>query len=92
MSTTTIRLPDQLRPRLASLADRRGTSAHALIIEAVEAHLDREERWGAFLDEARLADRELDDGGSAYDADAVHEYLDALARGERPPRPSSCRA
>lgn len=35
MSTTTIRLPDDLKARVAAAAKRSGTTAHAFILEAI---------------------------------------------------------
>jgi predicted transcriptional regulator len=35
MSTTTIRLPEDLKARVAAAAKRSGTTAHAFIIEAI---------------------------------------------------------
>ena len=35
MSTTTIRLPDELKARIAAAAERTGKSTHTLILEAI---------------------------------------------------------
>jgi predicted transcriptional regulator len=35
MSTTTIRLPDELKARVARAAKRAGTTAHGFIVEAI---------------------------------------------------------
>jgi predicted transcriptional regulator len=35
MSTTTIRLPDDLKARVVAAAERAGTSAHGFILEAI---------------------------------------------------------
>ena len=42
MSTTTIRIPDELKARLSRIAAQQGTSTHGLILDAIaEAHADK---------------------------------------------------
>ena len=52
MSTTTIRLPDALKARVARAAERAGTTAHSFILEAIAEKADLEERRADFHDEA----------------------------------------
>ena len=60
MSTTTIRLSDELKSRVAKAAERAGTTAHSFMLEAIAArteaqelrddfHLEAERRWQQFL-------------------------------------------
>ncbi|MGJ7545452.1 CopG family ribbon-helix-helix protein [Variovorax sp. LT1R16] len=60
MSTTTIRIEDSLKQRVAAMADRAGKTAHAFIVDAIaenveqaereaEAHRIADERWGKVL-------------------------------------------
>ena len=72
MSTTTIRIPDELKARLSRIAEQEGTSTHGLILEAIAEKADALERRQAFHEEARerhehfLADRRVDPmGGDA---------------------------
>lgn len=44
MSTTTVRLPDSLKARIAALAERAGKTAHGLILEAIAEKVEREEQ------------------------------------------------
>ena len=44
MSTTTIRLPEDLKERVSQAADRAGTTAHGFILEAIAEKAEREER------------------------------------------------
>lgn len=57
MPTTTIRMSEDLKRRVTSLAKRRGTTTHALILKAVAEKADQEERRAAFdaLAEERYA-------------------------------------
>lgn len=43
MSTTTIRLPDDLKTRIAAAAVRTGTTSHNFILEAIAEKADQEE-------------------------------------------------
>ena len=50
MSTTTIRLPQDLKARVATAAKRAGTTAHSFILEAIAEKADEEERRSDFHD------------------------------------------
>ncbi|MDX8399953.1 MAG: CopG family transcriptional regulator [Gallionellaceae bacterium] len=43
MSTTTIRLPEELKARVATAAKRSGTSTHSFILEAIAKKTDQDE-------------------------------------------------
>ncbi|MET0009198.1 MAG: ribbon-helix-helix protein, CopG family [Candidatus Thiodiazotropha sp. 6PLUC4] len=43
MSTTTIRLPTELKDRLAKVAKNLGSTSHALILDAIAERIDAEE-------------------------------------------------
>jgi len=87
MSTTTIRLDDDLKQRLSEAAARAGKTAHAFIRDAIaesveqaefDAEMDRicEERWAEFLKT-----------GEAIPWDEVKAYMKATAAGEQAERP-----
>ncbi len=48
MPTTTIRLPEDLKARVAAAAKRSGTTAHAFIIEAIAEKAERAEARADF--------------------------------------------
>ena len=48
MSTTTIRLPEELKARIAAAAKRAGTTAHGFILEAIAEKAELEERRADF--------------------------------------------
>ena len=89
MSTTTIRLDDDLKARLAIAAERAGKTAHAFILDAVTETVARAEAEAAFH---RLADERwahlLDSGESVAWSD-TKSWLEARARGERLARPAA---
>jgi predicted transcriptional regulator len=86
-STTTIRLDDSLRTRVAEAAERAGKTPHAFILDAIADSVDKAELEEAFH---RVADerwaRVLSSGKTVPSAD-VRGYLEARARGESPARP-----
>lgn len=87
MSTTTIRLEDQLKARIATAAERAGTTAHAFILEAVERTVEQAEQEEAFH---RLADErwnKLLETGKTVAWEEAKSHIAARARGERPRKP-----
>lgn len=86
--TTTIRLPPELRARIHALAEQSGRSAHSVILEAVERHVDQEERLRSLVMEALGAEEELARIREVYRAEDVNAWLERLACGESPVRPS----
>ena len=80
-ATTTIRLPPKLRARIHALAKQTGRSAHSVILEAVERHMDYEEQLRSLVKDAIDADAEIERTGEVYRADDVHDWVDRLARG-----------
>ena len=48
MSTTTIRLPDELKARVALAAESSGTSAHGFILEAIAEKAEQSEQQREF--------------------------------------------
>lgn len=89
MSTTTIRLEDDLKARVAAAADRAGKTTHAFILEAISQTVEQVEQDAAFH---RLADErwgKLLETGKSVPWDAAKVYLEARARGERPRKPAA---
>lgn len=89
MATTTIRIEDDLKARLAAAAERTGKTAHAFILDAIartvehveeddEFHRVADARWAKVL--AKVKTVPWDDAKA---------YLAARARGERPTKPAA---
>jgi len=87
MTTTTIRIDDELKARVAAAAERAGKTAHAFILDAIartveQAELDEafhrvaEERWANILAT-----------GKTVPWDEAKAWLEARSRGERPRKP-----
>ena len=52
MSTTTIRMPEKLKMRVADAADRAGSTAHSYILEAISEKIEQDERRNQFNETA----------------------------------------
>lgn len=87
MSTTSLKLPDELKTRLRTVAEARHTSAHAFMLESLQNAVVAAEQQLAFLADAEAAYEQMCESGEGYDAADVHRYIHARARGESVERP-----
>jgi predicted transcriptional regulator len=87
MSTTTIRLPEDLRARVESVAVARGSTPHAFMVEAIAEVTARMERRQEFAAEAERRLQHMQRTGEYLTTDDLREYAMALGRGEKPARP-----
>jgi predicted transcriptional regulator len=90
-STTTLKLPESLKHRIAPLAEAAGKTAHAWMVDALEAQAALAEMREAFLAEGEASAAEVDAGGPLYAAEDVHAYIVARAAGDVPRRPRPAR-
>lgn len=91
MSTTTLKLPDDLKQRIAVAAADAGKTPHAFMVEALAAQTALAERRRAFVDAAAAAEQEVAEYGLVYDADAVFSYLQDTLDGKRAKRPKAAK-
>ncbi len=92
MSTTTIRIPDELKARLSRIAEQQGTSTHGLIIEAIVEKADALERRQAFHEEARERHEHYLATGESIPWEEMRDYLRRRVRGEDVPPPVARRS
>lgn len=90
-ASTTLKLPEKLKARIARLAKQTGQSSHSLMLRALERDVAREERMRDFVRAAMASDAAVEAGGSVYRAEDVHAWMERLAKGEKPPRPTPWR-
>lgn len=89
MSTTTIRIPDELKARVARLAEASGVSAHSFIVQAVAEHVSAAEERADF---ERLAQERLQlyqRTGLSVSIDDMLQYARDLAAGKDMPAPKA---
>ena len=87
MSTTTIRLDEQLKAGVASADSQAGTTAHAFILDAIADRVERAEADDAMNRDADARWTRLLDSGKSVPWDEARAYLAARASGARPRRP-----
>lgn len=89
MSTTTIRLPDDLKARIAAAAKQVGTTTHAFILEAIAEKAEQAERRADFdaVAEARYAD--IVASGKTIPWQEMRSYLEARVAGKAAKRPAA---
>jgi predicted transcriptional regulator len=82
MSTTTIRIPDELKARLARIAEREGMSTHGLIVEAIAEKADALEQRQSFYAEAKERYAHVLATGESIPWAEMRSYLQARAAGD----------
>lgn len=87
MTTTTIRIDDELKTRLAAAAMRAGKTSHAFILDAISQTVEQAEQEDAFQRLAELRWAKIASTGDTVPWDNAKAWLEARSRGERPPAP-----
>ncbi|MDR7380204.1 putative transcriptional regulator [Rhodoferax ferrireducens] len=89
MSTTTIRIEDELKARLAAAAEQAGKTAHAFILDAIAQTVEQVELDNAFHAVAEERWAKIRATGKTVPWDDAKAYLAARAAGERPAKPAA---
>jgi predicted transcriptional regulator len=89
MSTTSLKLSDELKQRAVAAAEKRGVSPHAFMVHAIEQAATSAERRAGFVAEARAAREQMITTGKGYDTSEVHAYLKARIAGSKPAKPKA---
>lgn len=89
MPTTTIRLPEDLKSRIASAAKRAGTTTHAFILEAIAEKARQEELRADFDAEAEARYARIVASGKTISWAEMRRYLEARVSGTVMERPSA---
>ncbi len=90
--TTTLKLPEELKERIAPLARQAGKTPHAWMLEALEREATLCELRDGFLQAGMQSAQEVDAGGPLYAAEDVHSYLRAKVAGTPARRPAPLKA
>lgn len=89
MSTTSLKLSDELKLRAVSAAHRQGVSPHAFMVNAIEQAATGAELRAKFLADAQAARKNMLDTGKGYDADEVHAFIQARLAGKKSVKPKA---
>lgn len=87
MQTTTIRLDDTMKERVAAAADHAGKSAHAFILDAISQTVEQVEIDSAFNEIADERWKGILASGETVSWEDAKAYLTAKSRGESPKKP-----
>ena len=91
--TTSLKLSEQLRRRVSSLAKSSGVSPHAFMVEAIERQAEAAEKQRSFHADALAADAEMEKSGTGHRLEDVEKWFLARLKGRKPrsPRTTSWR-
>lgn len=81
MSTTTIRLPEDLKSRVATAAERVGTTAHSFILQAIAEKIDKDEKCNDFHDLAEQRYATIVASGKTIPWTQMRIYLEDRVKG-----------
>jgi predicted transcriptional regulator len=89
MSTTTIRLPEELKARVARAAKEAGTTSHNFILEAIAEKAALAEQHAAFHAVAEQRYAQFLESGESIPWEETRTYLKNRLAGKRVKRPSA---
>jgi predicted transcriptional regulator len=89
MSTTTIRLEDEMKSRINAAAAQVGKTAHAFILDALAQKVEQVEQDNAFHAVADERWARIRATGKTVAWDDAKAYLAARATGEKPRKPAA---
>lgn len=91
MSTTTIRLPEELKIRIAEAAKQAGTTPHNFMLQALAEKADQVDRQADFDAEAQQRYTRIIESGQSIAWDDMRRYLQDRSAGKSPRRPTARR-
>ena len=88
-ATTTLKLSEELKGRIATAALASGKSPHAFMLEALEAQARLAEMRQSFIADALASGAEVDTGGALYAMEDVQAYIIKRTSGKAAKRPKA---
>ena len=89
MSTTSLKIPTELKERAVAGAQQQGVSPHAFMVEAIAMAASMAEQRADFVASAVAARDKALKTNKAFDADDVHAYLKARILDKKTPKPKA---
>ena len=90
-STTSLKLPDDLKASIAKVAAREGKTAHALMVETLQTAMDDAVARQQLYADAEASYQETLRTNKVYRAEDVKAFILARASGNKPKRPKPVR-
>jgi len=89
MPTTTIRLPDDLKAKVAAAAERAGKTSHGLILEAIAEKVEQEQLRSDFENAAEQRFAKIVTSGKTIPWRDMRAYLENRLAGKPARRPAA---
>jgi hypothetical protein len=89
MSTTSLKLPEDLKQLAVAAAKHQGVTPHAFMVDAIRVAAVAAEKRAVFVSDAVASRTEIRKSGKGYSAAEVHAYVQARARGSAVPKPKA---
>lgn len=86
-TTTSLKLPDELKEKVAALAEGVAQTPHAYMVEAIAERVARDEKRREFLRSALDSEEHFKRTGIAYAYDDVRRYILMKAAGKKARKP-----
>lgn len=90
-NTTSLKLPEELKEKVAKLSQAVAQTPHAYMVEAIERKVALDEKRQEFIRAAEKSRDEFMRTGIAYTHDDVWDYVMKLARGQKARKPKPIR-
>jgi predicted transcriptional regulator len=89
MPTVSVKLAEATKQRVQALAQSRGITSHAVMVQAIETALTQQDEESQSVASALRARAQVLASGKVVDGRAFNDYLKAKARGAPAKRPES---
>jgi hypothetical protein len=89
MSTTSLKLPEDIKRLAAVAAEYQGITPHAFMVDAIRVAAINAEKRAGFVSDAVVAREAAVASGEGYDAKEVHAFLRVKAKGKAAARPKA---
>lgn len=87
MSTTSLKLHNEIKQRAIAVAQHQGVTPHAFMVQAIEMAIQAAEQRSSFLVDAKAAHERFLATGKCYDGDEFCTYIKARAAGKSVSKP-----
>lgn len=92
MPTLSVKLPEETKQRIQSLAKSQGTTAHAVMVSAIEGALEKEEHRNTLVAAALRARNGVLTSGGVFEGKNLVTISRPKYAGENPSAPPKCRS
>ncbi|SFL94226.1 hypothetical protein [Variovorax sp. OV329] len=89
MSTTSLKLPEEIKQLAADAAAQQGITPHAFMVDAIRSAALAARQRAAFAAEAVASRQQVMESGKTYGASEVQDYLRARAQGKPAAKPKA---